>query len=492
MTIAEARARCAELRVAVWDEDTIARAVLLASAAFVQASPQVAPAPGPPGTWWIGVNGLEALGGEPVLAQRLLALARQWHPDARVGIADSCVAARAATWATGGATGGATESESRRSRHAIVIVPPGGCAAYLAPAPLGLVPMEEELRETLRALGVGTVGAFAALAAEDVERRWGASGVAAWRLARGDDERRPVLARLDRPRAVATDLHPSVPTMEPILFLIRAALDRLIHDLIQDGRAAAVLTITLALDDVPAARAHAPPAHRVLATSPHSHTVTREIRLPRPLARVVPLLERCRALLDGWVLHAPVCGVTVAVTATTALQGAQGELLDPGWRDPAAVDAAFARLRSALGTGAVVRPVVRDTHRPERVGVWERVDGTGDDRGTTRGDARPAPPHLHRPPPSTLPYSPALRQLDPPERAEVATSNGTPHTISWRQHVFTVTRAIGPERLTGDWWDAPYARDYWRCEDSSGTADLILYRDCTTPAPTWCIHGWYD
>lgn len=560
MTIAEARSRCATLRVAHWDEDSVARAVTRATATFVQASPQVTPVGGTPGTWWVGASGLEALGGERALARRLLALARRWHPGARVGIADSCVAARAATWATTGTgrQGRPGSDEGAPMEDGIVIVPPGGCAAYLAPAPLGLVPMDEELRDTLQALGLRTVGAFAALPTEDVERRWGSAGVAAWHLARGEDERRPVLARLDAPRAVATDLSPSVPSVEPIIFLVRAALDRLVQDLVQDGRAAAVVAITLALDD----------ARGALPTATHAHTVTREVRLPRPLARVIPLLERCRALLEEWRLDAPVCGVTVAVTATAPLHGAQGELLDPAWRDPAAADAAFARLRATLGIEAVVRPVVRDTHRPERAGVWERVDdpsgsgrreggdgrkdGAGD--GDARGDARgPAPspssavashhspgdvmsrPHASaagsvgsggiaphatsvpasrslalvrevppvaiprpfaRPLPPSLLRAPALRQLETPERAEVRTADGTvtsaPRTIRWREHVITVARAIGPERLTGDWWESGYARDYWRCEDSAGTSHLVLYRDCAAPDHAWYIHGWYD
>ncbi|MFN8580919.1 MAG: hypothetical protein U0163_08105 [Gemmatimonadaceae bacterium] len=38
--------------------------------------------------------------------------------------------------------------------------------------------------------------------------------------------------------------------------------------------------------------------------------------MPRPLARVIPLLERCRALLEQWELTAPISAVHVAITAT--------------------------------------------------------------------------------------------------------------------------------------------------------------------------------
>ena len=47
------------------------------------------------------------------------------------------------------------------------------------------------MREALTALGLHTIGALAALPPGDVEARWGADGVTAWRLAHGDDPRRP-------------------------------------------------------------------------------------------------------------------------------------------------------------------------------------------------------------------------------------------------------------------------------------------------------------
>src|SRR5437763_1863746 len=96
------------------------------------------------------------------------------------------------------------------------------------------------------------------------------------------------------------------------------------------------------------------------------HTVTREVRLARPVARTAPLFERCRALLDGWTLSAPAIGVGVAIVAAAPLSGEQGNLLDTTWRDAAAVDAALARLRAELGPNVVVRPVARDGYVPDR------------------------------------------------------------------------------------------------------------------------------
>lgn len=488
MTIAEARSRCAGLHVLPWDEDLIARDVTRATAAFVRASPQVTPAQGAPGLWWIGANGVESSGGEPALARQLASIARIWHPAARVAIADSCVAARAGTWERRScqttdsnlrrqtADGGQQMAGGRGQTTATpVIVPTGQDAAYLAPVPLGLLTIDGDLRDSLHALGLHTIGDLARLSAEDVERRWGPTGLSAWHLAQGIDHRRPGLTRIDAPRSVTTELHPSAETNEPVLFLVRAALERLVQRLVSDGRAAATIAITLTLDE----------ARGAMPVPARAHTVTREIRLPRPLARSVPLLERCRALLDEWPLTAPVCGVQVAITATAPLSGAQGDLLDTAWRDPAAADAAFARLRATLGSDAIVRPVLHDTHRPEQAATWERVE---DITMPSTPDTAAAP---------LLPTR-SFRQLDPPEPADVEPTEhapDTPRALHWRNRWVRIRRATGPERLTGDWWTDTYARDYWRIEDADHGPDLVVYRDLHAPEPAgsvWFVQGWYD
>jgi protein ImuB len=461
MRPAEARARCADLVELSWDDAIIGAAITEASARFLAASPQVTPVTGAPGLWWIGASGFDAVGGERQLAHALLRVARRWHPRPRVAIADSCVAARAATWA--GASFGADATD-----HALVRVsPPGGDAAVLAPAPLPLLPMDDELRAALHALGLRTVGMLAALGAEDVERRWGEVGLRAWRLARADDLRRPVLARVETQPAVEVELASPTETMEPVLFLVRAALDRLVAEMIAQGRAVAAIAITLTLDDARGALASAP-----------AHTVTREARPARPLARVVPLFERCRALLDAWPLTAPVIAVRVAIVSAAPLTGEQGDLLSTSWRDLGAADAALERLRAELGTDAIVRAEARDTHRPEKAGVWCEVSSepiaTRHERFTPHDSRRTV--------------GAARRAFDPPETVEVQCDGDRPREVTWRGHRIAVTRAVGPERLSGDWWDDGYRRDYWHCESLAGEMTLFLDR----ADDQWRMQGWGD
>jgi protein ImuB len=474
MRPAEARALYAGLTELAWDDVAVDAAITDVSAQFLAASPQVTPVDGTPGLWWVGASGFDGMGGERQLAHALLRIAKRWHPRPRVGVAGSCVAARAATWA------GASFASAGDDRALVHVVPCGQDASYLAPAPLALVPMDEELHAALQALGLTSVGALAALTAEDVERRWGELGLRAWRLARADDPRRPVLARVETQPAIDVALSSPSETTEPVLFLVRAALDRLVSEMLARGRAVAAVAITLTLDD----------ARGPLATAP-AHTVTREARPARPLARVQPLFERCRALLDAWTLDAPVIAVRVAITAAAPLSGEQGDLLSASWRDVGAADAALERLRAELGAGAIVRAEAQDTHRPERAGVWKELsDGPtarrSNGRTASSNQSVPSfPVAVHR----SSPAVPAARRaLELPEMIEVLCDGETPRVVTWRGHRIPVTRALGPERLSGDWWDDGYRRDYWRCESLVG--EMVVFLDRADER--WRMQGWGD
>jgi protein ImuB len=371
--------------------------------------------------------------------------------------------------------------------------------------------MDDELRAALEALGLRTVGALAALSAEEVERRWGELGRRAWRLARADDPRRPVLARVETQPAIEVTLPSPAATTEPVLFLVHAALDRLVNEMIAHGRAVAAIAITLTLDD----------ARGPFGTAP-AHTVTREARPARPLARVQPLFERCRALLDGWPLDAPVSAVRVAIVAAAPLTGEQGDLLSASWRDIGAADAALERLRAELGADAIVRADARDTHRPERAGVWRELAADGlsvaravdpsvrplrpaqvdsqvsrqvsrqagsraTERPTAQGADRPVL-RLAEPAPAPVAATMAYRAFDPPEAVEVSCQGDTPNVVTWRGQQIAVTRAVGPERLSGDWWDDGYRRDYWRCESLMGEMTVFLDR----LDDGWRLQGWGD
>jgi len=254
-----------------------------------------------------------------------------------------------------------------------------------------------------------------------------------------------------------------------VLFLVRPAVESLVTQLVSQGRSIASLAITLTLDD---ARGAMPDAQ--------AHTVTREIRLPRPLARAAPLFERCRGLLSRWTLTAPVSAVRLGVVLTSPIAGEQGSLLDTSWRDPGAADAALERVRAELGPDVVVRPHARDGYTPERSGAW-REDGEPCPAPERASHAR-----MSGHAPAALAEN-ALRLLESAEKVDVDHTDA-PRRIFWRGRAIPVTNAIGPERLSGDWWNDGYHRDYWRCESDEECGELVLYHDDSG----WWVQGWYD
>jgi protein ImuB len=503
MTFTEAQARCAAIEIRTWDDRAIDEGVLTVTTALLAGSPQVTPVRGAPGMWWVGASGFDVLGGEELLARTLLSIAHRWHPDARVAIADSCVAARAATWAPQARSRVVRERDPLSLPDGITIIPTGQCATYLAPAPLGLVPMDDDLREALTALGLRTVGALASLSAGDVERRWGEDGLTAWRLAHGHDVRRPGLVRVEATRSTSVELPAAVESTAPILFVVRAQLDRLLRELIEDGRSAAAISITLVLDagrqwplddvgdDAPR---EVVDASSLLGIPQRS--ITREVRPARPLARLDPLFDQCRALLEKWVIPAPIIGVAIGIPATAPLAADQGDLLIPSWRDAAMnAEAVFARLRTALDPDnrgdVVVRAVRGDAHKPEATGRWASADAMAQAAAPLPGavpGAVPNHPDVHAPA--------VLRLLDAPEVVDVEIPHGIPAAVWWRGTRWDIVHADGPERLSGDWWRADaFARDYWRCR-AEGAGELLMYGETAAQTVTvpmrWYVQGWYD
>ena len=92
---------------------------------------------------------------------------------------------------------------------------------------------------------------------------------------------------------------------------------------------------------------------------------------------------------------------------------------------------------------------------------------------------------VHRALPET---TAAHRALDPPEPVEVICDGETPRAITWRGRQIAVTRALGPERLSGDWWDDGYRRDYWRCESQAG--EMVVFLDRADDS--WRLQNWGD
>ena len=457
MALAEAKALVADLLALPWDEERIARAALEVTTALLAASPRVAwngthgrtdARTHGEGVWWVDAAGL---GNETKLADRLLAIVSGlgFGPP-RAGIASSAIAAYAATY------GGRTDARTRgRTGVRPRIVPPGGDAAYLAPFPVTLLDLDDELAETLCGLGLTTLGQLAALEADEVDARFGPEGLAAHRRARGLDARGPSTPRDDAIPVVEVELGGPVATAEPLLFVLRGALTTLGDALRTKGLAARELGLALQLDD--------------------GSTAERAVRPARPTSHADVLFDHCRAALENWQLPEPATGLLLRAALTVPAAGEQGDLLAPRWADPAALAAAFDRIRGSEGSDAVAVPEARDAHLPADQGSW--THGGTDAR--THGDTKP----------STADLQTALRLLGAPVPVHVRLGRDGLAAFKHDDRWHDITGWSGPERLAPRWWlGAGAARDYY----AARTADGALWLLFRAAQGQWFLEGWLD
>ena len=113
-----------------------------------------------------------------LFGDRLLDRLAAMGVSCRIGIADD----RFTAWVAASSTVDAGR-DARAEDAGVVTVPRGGSAAFLAPRPLSLLAISPEVQHMLEALGVRTLGEFAALPAPSVARPVEADYQA---LARGD------------------------------------------------------------------------------------------------------------------------------------------------------------------------------------------------------------------------------------------------------------------------------------------------------------------
>jgi hypothetical protein len=148
------------------------------------------------------------------------------------------------------------------------------------------------------------------------------------------------------------------------------------------------------------------------------------------------------------------------------------------WTDALDVEAVERRTRDA--TPAAARTTASMPVAPSSVS-GARANGS---RMTT--DAPRTLQMVREPEPPTT--TAAHRALEPAEPVEVECDGEVPRVVTWRGHRIAVSRPIGPERLSGDWWDDGYRRDYWRCESLAG--EFVVYLDRADDA--WRLQGWVD
>jgi protein ImuB len=424
----EAQARCPDLVVLEHDPGRDARAFEPAVAAVAAFAPRVEVVrPGVAAVATLGPS--RYFGGDEALAARVVAavaavLPVDPHgPGCRVGVADGAFAAGLA---------------ARRG----LVVAAGTSPAFLAPFPVSVLE-QPQLADLLVRLGLRTLGALAALPADDVLARFGLEGALAHRLARGLDER-PLAGHEPPPQfAVQAELDPPAERVDTAAFVARSLAGELHEALAAQGLACTRIGIE--------------------AETEHGERLARLWRADGALTAGA-IADRVRWQLDGW-LHAtagadrPTGGITLLRLVPDQVVPDDGRQL--GFWGGAAETAdraarALARVQGMLGPEAVRTAVASGGRHPgERVTLvpW------GDERAPARPADPPWPGTVPSPSPATV-FAPPLpatvvgpageavgvtgrgQVTAPPARVAVAGGRWSP-VLAW----------AGPWPADERWWD---------------------------------------
>lgn len=437
-SLAAARGACADLLVVEHDPAHAAQALGIVADAVGIFGPIVSLSP--PDSVLVdttGVCGIE------IRAGSFVEIAARLGFQARVAIATTPFAALAL--ASHAVPAGSVEPRPSEQRRAVERLP------------LSAARLPAAAHESLRVVGIRTVGAFMALPPASLARRFGGEVRRTWRQAHGRAVPRLVPWEPDQP-VVERARHDEEPleSLEPISFSLKTLLDRALDRLAGRGLAAEELVVqlkVLAWEDGPRpwTRGGAP---STLHTLP--------LDLGRPSDDALLLLQLLRERLSRSPPSGPVERITITVTRAASLDPLQLDLF--GERPPAeTMHATVARLAAILGLGqARFTPELREDYRPEQ--AFELVLFSGKEpKAPSAAPPGPRPARLLRSP------EPLVADMGP----------GPP-----------VGAVSGPERLVSGWWDGePVARDYWVVADRWGRRSWV-FRELVNGS--WFLHGHFD
>ena len=330
------------------------------------------------------------------------------------------------------------------------VIPQGDEAKFLGALPLAQLGPSDELAETMERWGIRRFQDLAALPPLGIAERLGPEGLRLRELARGEAERK--LLPLEETERFEDEMEPEYPMelLEPLLFLLARLLS---------GVTTRLATRALATNEL----------RMVLKLEPGG-THERVLRLPVPSLDSKAFLKLMHLDLAAHPPAAPVAHVRLEASPAKP-QSAQSGLYVPMAPEPVKLELTLARIKGIVGEERVLRPELKDTHRPN---AWGPNTGGPGSRGQGPGMGFLRPQ--------------VFRIFRPPRTARVGLSDGQPESVAAQGIRGRVIDLAGPWRTSGDWWTIdPWSRDEWDVALSDGA----IYRLYCCPAG-WFVEGSYD
>jgi protein ImuB len=343
-----------------------------------------------------------------------------------------------------------------KPKNLITVIPAGEEASRLAPLPLSVLGLSEELAETFSLWGIRTLGALAALPEKSLIARVGQQGKRIFQMARGEFPHlflpiEPLFTLEER-----MEFEASVKLLTSLLFVLDVMLEQLAMRASEHALALAAVTVVLSLEN----------------GTHHERTV--RPALPSNDQRL--WIKLIHLDMEAHPPQAAILALTVSSEAGKTGKVQLG-LFSPPLPEPTRLDVTLARIRAIVGENNVGCPELKDTHRPDS---FHLVPFS-------------VPPDVAEKNIS-YPSRASVRQIRPPEQTLVALGNHKPISFSFREKRYVTEQAYGPWLSSGDWWNPGlWAFEQWDLIARSHDGELLycsvtrdLMRNC------WQMVALYD
>ena len=337
------------------------------------------------------------------------------------------------------------------------IVPDENIASELSPLPVAALRLDETIRQSLHHLGIETVGQLMSLPRSALPARFGPTLLLRLDQALGRATEPLVPLPWHAPIEARMEFEGPIDSWETIWVVFKRLIERVIVDLVRRGCGARRVEVEFYRSD--------------------KRIVRQAIALSRPSRDSKNLFNLIRCATenvdggdDGFLaicLHVPVAE-RIDPEQIALLGGEQYE---------AAIEFSglIERLTVRLGDDAIVQPTLVESHVPER--AW----GVNSFFITQSSVSSPESSSFR--PLQLLPEPVEVRAIVTPSEDR----DGRPVLFRLGRAVHDLRHAIGPERISGEWWRGhDKTRDYFDVEDEQGKRFWMFRVNETN---RWYLHG---
>lgn len=324
--------------------------------------------------------------------------------------------------------------------------------------------------ESLAPLGIFNLHQLNQLPKQTLASRFGADALELIDRLRGTIDPPWPAFRAQEPISERAEIEGIEPGIEPLLFVMRGVLDKIMNRLAARAERAAALKIEFEM-----VRWNMGQMNKKI----HGKVRTREWLLPLPVPQgstsgVLPILRDYLARqLERRPLEAPLQAIRIEVLESTPGGGSQPHFFEKREQESESWQALIGRLCQELGPENVFQAQTQERYLPEI--AWSRELPHALDRPQTRNTTR----HFGRP----------SRLLKEPEALSkignlISHQNGT----RWE-----VQEWLGPERISNEWWAAKetatkeFERDYFKVSTKSGELLWVYLNQAKL-----FLHGFFD